>query len=105
MGMDGRDAVRAMRTRDGEIGHAHLPFWAFLEETYTLQPSFVAGKVRAHVFEQAPIDFMDDLEMSRQKNAEPFDRPFLQSLGQQRVVGVGQCLDCNAPSVVPTEMD
>ena len=103
--MDGRDSVRAMRTRDGEIGHPHLPFRAFLDETHTLYPSFIAGKSRSHVIEQPAIDLVDDLEMTRQQDLEPFDRPFLQSFGQQRVIGVRQCFNCNGPSVVPTEMD
>ena len=65
--MDGRDSVRAMRTHDGEIGHPHLTFRAFFDESHTLYPSFVAGKPRSHVIEQAAIDLVDDLEMTRQQ--------------------------------------
>ena len=35
---------------DGEIGHPHLPFGAFLNEAHTLYPSFIAGKSRSHVY-------------------------------------------------------
>ena len=103
--MDGRDSVRAVRTRDGQIGHPHLPFCAFLDETHTLYPSFIAGKSRSHVIEQPAINLVDDLEVTWQQDLEPFDRPFLQSFGKQRVIGVGQRFYRDGPSVIPTEMD
>ena len=38
------------------------------------------------------VDAVDDVEMARQQPLEQFDRPGLQRLRQQRVVGVGQRL-------------
>ena len=48
------------------------------------------GKRRAHLVEEAAVDLVDDLEVPRQQAAEQRQRPGLERLGQQRVVGVGE---------------
>ena len=59
------------------------------------------GNLRAHVVEEAPVDFVDDLKLAGQHGLEPGERPFLQRLGQQRVIGVGQRPPREVPGVVP----
>ena len=50
------------------------------------------------------VDAVDDLEMPRQQPLEQLDRPGLQRLRQQRVVGVGQRRDRDLPGLVPAEI-
>ena len=42
----------------------------------------VAGETGADVVEEAAVDLVDDLQVARQQDLEPFDRPLLQRLGQ-----------------------
>ncbi len=50
------------------------------------------------------IDAVDDLQMARQQPLEQLDRPGLERLRQQRVVGVGQRRDRDLPGFVPAEI-
>ena len=90
LGVNGGHAVGAVRADDRQIGHADLPLGAFLDQADALDASLVAGEAAPDVIEQAPVDLVDDLQVARQHHLEPRQRPFLQRLGQQRVVGVGE---------------
>ena len=90
LGVDGRHAVGAVRADDGQVGHADLALGALLDQAHARDAAVVAGEAGADVVEQAAVDLVDDLEVARQQHLEPGERPFLQRLGQQRVVGVGQ---------------
>ena len=63
----------------------------------------VAGKCGAHFVEETPVDLEDDLEMPRQQRAEKIDGPFLQRLGQQGMVRVGERRARDLPRFVPAE--
>ena len=62
------------------------------------------GKRARTVVEQAAIDLADDLQVARQQHLEPGERPFLQGLGQQRVIRVGQRPLGEVPGLVPAEV-
>ena len=64
----------------------------------------VAGIAAAHVVEEAAIDLVDDLQVPRDQQLEELDRPLLQRLGQQRVIGVGQRAHGEVPGLVPAEL-
>ena len=98
-----RHAVGAVRADDGEVRHADLLRLALLDEAYARDPSVVAGETGANVVKEAAIDFVDDLELSRQHHLEPWQRPLLQRLGQQRVVRVGERALREIPGLVPSE--
>ena len=66
--------------------------------------ALVAGKAAPDVVEQAAVDLEDDLEVARQQHLEPRERPFLQGLGQQRVVRVRQRPLGEIPRLVPAEV-
>ena len=85
------------------LRHAHVARPAFIDEREPREPRVVAGKCGAHFVEEAAVDFEDDLEMPRQQRAEEIDRPFLQRLGQQRVIGVGEGRARHRPRFVPAE--
>ena len=103
LGMDGGDAVGAVRADDGEIGHPDLALAALLDEAHARDPALVAGKARPHLLEEAAVDLEDDLEVPRQQQLEPAQRPLLQGLGQQRVVRVGERPPGEVPGLVPAE--
>ena len=88
--VDRGDAVSAVRAHDRDVGHADLPRRTFVHEAHALNLSFVSREARPDGVEQAAIDLEHDLEMPRQELLEPLERPLLERLGQQRVVGVGE---------------
>ena len=60
--------------------------------------------VRVNVVEKPAVDLEDDLELARNEEAHPLDRPTLERLGKQSVVGVGERRARDIPRFVPTEM-
>ena len=101
--MDGGDAVGAVRADDREIGHPDLAQAALLDEARALDAALVAREAGPHLLGEAAVDLEDDLQMTRQQHLEPRQRPFLQRLGQQRVVGVGERPSGEVPCLVPSE--
>ena len=101
--MDGGDAVGAVRAHDGEVGHPDVAIAALLDEAHLPGALALVGKPRPHLIQETLVDIQDDLEMARQHQLEPSQRPFLQRLGQQRVVGVGERAPGDIPGLVPSE--
>ena len=64
----------------------------------------VAGVIRPDVVQEPPVDLVDDLQLPREEGLEQLDRPLLQGLRQQRVVGVRQGADREVPRLVPAEL-
>ena len=60
------------------------------------------GKRCAHLVEEPAVDLVDDLEMARQQRAEQRHRPFLERLGEQRVVRVAAGLLRDRPRPPPS---
>ena len=66
--------------------------------------SLVAGKSGANVVHEPPVDLVDDLEMTRNEELHPLDRPALERLGQERMIGVGERALGDVESLIPPEM-
>ena len=62
------------------------------------------GCVGPDVVQEAPVDLVDDLQVPGQEGLEQLDRPLLQGLGQERVVGVRQGAHREVPRLVPAEL-
>ena len=77
---------------------------ALLNEAHASGASGVIGMMRVNVVEKPAVDLEDDLELARNEEAHPFDRPTLERLGKQRVVGVGERRARDIPRFVPAEM-
>ena len=75
-----------------------------LNEAHASDASFITRMVRANVVEKPAVDLEDDLELARNEEAHPVDRPTLERLGKQSVVGVGERGAGDVPRFVPTEM-
>ena len=97
------DAVGAVRADDGQVGHADPLLGHLLDQADAADPVLVAGVARAHVVEEAAVDLVDDLEMPGQADLEEGDRPGLQGLGQQGMIGVGERPDGQVPRLVPAQ--
>ena len=93
-----------MRSDDGEVGHTDFTRRALLDETHAGETAFVAGEADARLVKMPAVDLVDNFRMTRHEAIEPFQRPFFQCLGQQRVVRVRQSPLCEIPGLVPTEM-
>ena len=102
--MDGGDAICAVGADDRQIGHPNLVLVAFLDQADAGHAGLVAGIPMAHVGEEPAIDLEDDFELPRQQPLEIMQRPFLQRLGQQRVVGVGQRPAREIPGLLPLQV-
>ena len=104
LGVNGRHAVGAVRADNGQVGHADLALRTLLDEADVLDTAGVAGETLPHRLEQAAVDLQDDLEVTRQQQLEPRQRPFLQGFGQQRVVRIRQRPLGEVPGLVPAQM-
>ena len=64
-----------------------------------LQAFGVAGPVYVHGFEEAAIDFVDDLQMPRQQLFELGDRPGFQCFRHEGVIGVAESVGGDRPGL------
>src|SRR4029453_1648867 len=101
--MDGRDTVSAMRADDSKVGHPNFALGAFFYKAYTLNTSLIFGKTSSDLINQATVDFVDDLQVTRQHAFKPDYRPFLKSFGQERVISGGESPFGKIPSLIPSE--
>src|SRR5215813_1367789 len=102
--MNRRDTIGAMRANDREVGHPDLALCTLFHEAYALNPSLISGEPFSNFINQAAINFVDDLEMTREHSLKPDERPLLQSFGEPRMICIGQGPLGEVPSLVPTEM-
>ena len=104
LGVDRGHAIGAVGADDGQIRHADVLGLAFLDQARARETPDVAWKAGANVLEQPAVDLVDDLEMARNEELHPLDRPALERLGQQRMVGVGERPARDVPRLVPVQM-
>ncbi len=88
LGMDGRDSVDGVAPDDGEIRHAHLFGRGFFDQRDAAQAIPVSRVSRASALQEAAVDLKNDLQMPRQYMLQKRNRPLLQSLRHQGVIGV-----------------
>ena len=99
--VEGGHAVHGERTHDGEVGHADHLAAAFLDEAHAGETGVVAGPLHADHAQEAGVDFVNDLEVTRQELFEQADGPLFEGFGHQGVVRVGERLGDDFPGVVP----
>ena len=101
LGMERRDAVDPVRAHKSEVPHPDPPPFALVDQRDLGQEIGVESARPPRCLEVTRIDRVDDFEMPREKALEQRHRPTLQCFRQQRVVGVGECLDGDPPGLVP----
>ena len=99
--MQGRDTIDRVAADACKMRHAHMALAGFVDEGHALDALFIAEKANAHLLEEMRVDFINDLQDSRQHAAEYLDGPALQCLRQQRVIGVGKSPARHVPCLPP----
>src|SRR3954447_24405399 len=102
--MDGGNAIGAMRTDDREVRHADLSFDTLLDQADDLNTPVLAREARLNIVDEAAVDLVNNLEVARQHDLEPGERPLLERLGKERMVGVGEGACSDVPGFAPREM-
>ena len=101
--MERGDAVDAVRPGKSEVRHPHASLAALVDQA-DRRDRAVVDAVRAACFaQQLGVDRVDDLHVPRQQALEQRQRPALQRLGQQCVVGVAEGGACDLPRFVERE--
>ena len=95
------DTVHCKRADDRKISHTDHLFAAFLNERHTSQASGISRPLEGNLCKEASVDFVNDLEMTRQEFLKESDRPLFQSFGHERVVRVSKGTRHDVPSFVP----
>ena len=104
LGMDRGHPIGAVGADNREVGHADVLGLALLDQAGSRHASRVGRVASANVVEQPPVDLEDDLELARNQKFHPVDRPALERLGKERVVGVGERRARDVPGFIPAEM-
>ena len=73
------------------------------DDRHPSHAAVVAGEPGANLVEEAAVDLVDDFQVPRQELGKHGQRPRLQCLGQQRVVGIGHRRDRDPPGGVPIQ--
>ena len=102
--MNSSNAVCAVRSDNGQIGHADVALCSFFDKAYSLNSPLVAWEALPDRNQQAAIYLVDDIEMTRHHRLKPVDWPLLQSFGEQRVIRIGESSLCDIPRLVPAQM-
>ncbi|MNM92764.1 hypothetical protein D3C81_1051080 [compost metagenome] len=96
-----RHAVDGVTANARQMGHAHVALTMLADQREPRQPRFVAIETDAHLVQEARVDLVDDFQVARQDALEQRQRPLLQRLRQQGVVGVGEGAAGDVPGFVP----
>ena len=102
--MNGRNAVGAVRADDRQIRHPHLLRRSLFNQADTARAILLPRESLAHGRQQPAVDFVNDLQVPRQHDFEPLDRPFFQGFGEQRVVRVSQRPLRDVPRLIPAKL-
>jgi len=104
VGVECCHTVHGERTHDGEVSHADHLAVAFFDEAHAGKATVVAGPLEGHLTEEAGVDFVNDLEVTRQELFEQADRPLFESFGHQGVVRVSKRVRHDFPCFVPFQV-
>ena len=101
VGVQRRHAVDASRPEEGEVAHPHVAGLVLLDQRDVGEQCLVGVAGRALRVEVQRVDEVDDLHVARQQSLHQRDRPALERLGQQRVVGVVEHRRRDRPGLRP----
>ena len=101
--MQRRHTVDRMATHDREVRHAYTTIALLVDQRKTRDHPRIVREALGGIVQQFPVDAVDDLHVPRQHMLHERHRPSLERLGHQGVVGVGEDLSGDVPSVGPDE--
>ncbi len=98
------DTVDGVAADRGQVRHPNVLAAVLADQRHPADALLVAGEPGAHLVEEPPVDLVDDLEVAGQRLGEHLQRPLLQRLGQQGVVGVAERRHGDVPGLVPAQV-
>ena len=101
LGVKSRDSVDGMASDNREVCHADHLMVPLLNEGEMADLLHVTGPHPLHLHQEVFVDLENDLKMARQDLVEETDAPFLERLGHQGVVRVGEGPRHDPPGLVP----
>mmetsp|Transcript_8293 Transcript_8293/g.24906 ORF Transcript_8293/g.24906 Transcript_8293/m.24906 type:complete len:264 (+) Transcript_8293:581-1372(+) len=93
--------IDLVRSNNSENCHTNHLGVALLDDAHARQLVAVAWELLRDRLQMATVDLVDDLHVPRQETLHQRDGPLLQSLRQDRVVGVGEDLGGCRPRCAP----
>src|SRR5215471_721024 len=102
--MDGGHSIGAMRSDNGEVCHANLSRRRLFYQTDALNSLAVSWETNSYFVEQAAVNLVNNLKLPRKHRLEPCDGPLLECLRKQCVIRIRQCLSCQIPGHVPSQV-
>ncbi len=99
--MQGCNAVDRVAADDGEVGHADAFLATFFDDGEEGFFGIVAGPLFFDLDHEARVDFVNELEVAWEDFVEETDAPFLQRFGKEGMIGVGEGLRGDLPSLIP----
>ena len=103
-GVQRGNAVDRVAADDTEKGHAHHRMLAAGDDLHARAALVVARPAPFDLGAEPGVDLANDLERPRQQLAEQVQRPDLERLRQQRVVGVGHGAGGDVPGLLPGQI-
>ena len=101
VGMQSGDAVDLVAADDRQVRHAHPALAVLVNQRQPGQEAVVAGTVARRLFQELLVNAKYDFQVAWQHMLHQPDRPGLQRLGHQRVVGIGEGPLAQAPGLGP----
>ena len=96
-------AVDVVAAHHRQVGHAHPPLRALLNQGNALQNMGIAGIANPGHAQEAGVDLVDDLQLAGQQLLKQLHAPGFQGLRQQGVVGVADAGGGDRPSGIPID--
>ncbi len=99
--MQRRDAIDRVTSDAGQVRHSYALASLFVDDRQPSDQLIVSWMAEADEVQESPVDLVNDFQMSWQQSAEQRQRPFLERLGKQRVVGVAAGALRDGPRAIP----
>jgi hypothetical protein len=98
------DTVDLVRTDDGEVGHTDDLWLGLLNNRDTGEKLAILGELLLDGLEEEQVNVVDDLQVTRKQVLDKWNRPLLQSLRKDGMVGVRKDTSNNIPSNIPLKL-
>src|SRR5271168_4824477 len=85
------------------MGHPYIALTALIDYLHPSDAWHIVVKTLAYIGQEAGIDLVDYLQMTRKRFLEDSQRPLFQRLGQESVVGVSEGVAGDLPRIIPIE--
>mmetsp|Transcript_75616 Transcript_75616/g.180675 ORF Transcript_75616/g.180675 Transcript_75616/m.180675 type:complete len:261 (-) Transcript_75616:819-1601(-) len=103
LGVESCDSVDLVGADDGEVAHADLLDVTFLYDAQSRDDRPITPPLQ-QLLDPDAVDVINDLQVPRKHPLHHLNRPFLQSLRHDSVVGIVQALPGQFPCSVPIQL-